>query len=89
MADSVTRIDKAGRVIIPKVIRERMGLVQDTTLLISHASKDIVVLKKLDVKELAQNLQRELKGIDIEGISKRVEKRANEQARKRYKAIRH
>lgn len=89
MAASVIKIDKAGRVVIPKEIREKMGLAQDTTLLVTEASDDIVVLKKLDVKGLASKLRRELKGVDVESIAKRVDKRSNEQARKEYKALRH
>lgn len=88
MAEAVTKIDKAGRVVIPKEIREKMGLEQDTTLLVTEASDDIVILKKLDVKGLASKLRRELRGIDVEGIAKKVEKRSNEQARKEYKALR-
>lgn len=88
MAESVTKIDNAGRVVIPKEIRERMGLTQDTTLLVTEASDDIVVLKKLDVKGLASKLRRELKGMDVEDVAKRVEKQSNEQARKEYKALR-
>ena len=89
MAESVTKIDKAGRVVIPKEIREKMGLAQDTTLLVTEAADDIVVLKKLDVKGLASKLRQELKGVDVEGIAKRVEKGSNEQARKEFKTIRH
>lgn len=88
MAESVTKIDKAGRVVIPKEIRDKMGLEQDTTLLVTEASDDIVVLKKLDVRGLASKLRRELRGVDVEGIAKRVEKGSNEQARKEYKALR-
>ena len=89
MAESVTKIDNAGRVVIPKEIRDRMGLAQDTTLLVSEASGDIVILKKIDVKELASKLRQELKGVNVEEISKKVEKKSNEQARRSYKALRH
>lgn len=88
MTESVTKIDKAGRVVIPKEIRDKMGLEQDTTLLVTEASEDIVILKKLDVKSLASKLRRELKEVDVEGIAKSVEKGSNEQARKEYKALR-
>ncbi|MCP8316160.1 MAG: AbrB/MazE/SpoVT family DNA-binding domain-containing protein [archaeon] len=88
MVEAVTKMDKAGRVVIPKEIRERMGLKEDTTLLVADATDEIVVLKKLDVKELAKRLRRELRGIDVEAIGRRVEEASNEQARKEYQALR-
>jgi len=88
MVETVTKIDRAGRVVIPKEIRERMGLKEDTTLLVVDATDEIVILKKLDVKELAKRLRQELRGIDVEAIGRRVEEESNEQARKEYQALR-
>lgn len=89
MVEAVARMDKAGRVVIPKEIRERMGLTEETTLLVTDASDEIVVLKKLDMKDLARRLRKELKGVDVEVIARRVEEESNEQARKENKALRH
>lgn len=88
MAESVTKIDKAGRIIIPKEIRQKMGLTENTTLLITDAANDVVVLKKVDIKELARKLRQELSGVDVEAVAKRVEKKSNEEAKKEYKALR-
>jgi len=88
MVEAVTKVDKAGRVVIPKEIRKRMGLKEDTTLLVADATEEIIVLKKLDVKELARRLRRELRGIDVEAIGRRVEEESNEQARKEHRALR-
>lgn len=88
MVETVTKIDRAGRVVIPKEIRERIGLDEDTTLLVSDANNEIVILKKLDVKELARRLKEELKGIDVEKIGRKVENESNERARKEHKALR-
>lgn len=88
MAESVTKMDKAGRIVIPKEIRQRMGLTEDTALLITDAANDIVVLKKVDIKELARKLRQELKGVDVEAIAKRVEKKSNEEAKSEHKTLR-
>lgn len=88
MVEAVTKIDKAGRVVIPKEVREKVGLKEDETLLVADATDDILILKKLDVKELAKRLRSELKGINVEGIAKRIEEESNEQARKEYAALR-
>ena len=87
MVEAVTTIDRAGRVVIPKQIRDRMGLEEDTALLVADAG-ETVVLKKLDVKELAKRLRQELKGIDIDAVGRRIEDESNERARKERKALR-
>ena len=88
MVEAVTKIDKAGRVVIPKEIRERMGIEEDATLLVTDANNEIMILKKLDVKELAKRLRKELREIDVEAVARRVEEESNEQARNEHKALR-
>lgn len=88
MVEAVTKIDRSGRVVIPKEIRRKMGLEGDTALLVADATDEIVVLKKLDVKDLARMLRQELKGTDVETVGRRVEKESNELAKRRRKALR-
>ena len=88
MVEAVTKIDKAGRVVIPKEIREKMDLKEDSTLLVTDAGGGIVVLKKLDIGELARRLRGELKGRNVESIARRVEEESNERAAKEHKALR-
>jgi AbrB family looped-hinge helix DNA binding protein len=86
--EAVTKIDKAGRVVIPKEIRKRMDLKEDSSLLISETSRGVVVLKKLDIEEMAKRLRQELKGVDVETIAHRIEVESNERARKAHKVLR-
>lgn len=88
MVEAVTKIDKAGRVVIPKEIRERTGLEEDSALLVMEAKGGVVILKKLDIEELARRLKQELKGKDVEAIAGRVEEESNERAKKERKAYR-
>lgn len=88
MAEAVTKIDKAGRVVIPKEIRERMGLKDDGALLVTELGAGIVVIKKLDIGDLAERLRRELKATDVVSVAARVEEESNERARKDHKALR-
>lgn len=88
MVEAVTKIDRAGRVVIPKEIRERTGLEEDSALLVMEAERGVVILKKLDIEELARRLRKELKGKDVEAIAGRVEEESNERARKERKALR-
>ena len=88
MVEAVTKIDKAGRVVIPKEIRARMGLKDDSALHIVEADRGIVVLKKLDIEDLAGKLRQELKKVDLEVIARRVEEESNKRDRKAHKALR-
>ena len=87
MAEAVTTIDRAGRVVIPKEIRERMDLRADSALLIAETEEDAIILKKLDIKEIADRLRGELKGKNLDEIARRVERDSNERVH-RQKAVR-
>lgn len=87
MAETVTTIDKAGRVVIPKEIREKMDLRADSALLVAETDDDAIILKKLDIKEIADRLRRELKGKDLDEIARRVERDSNKRVH-RQKAVR-
>jgi AbrB family looped-hinge helix DNA binding protein len=82
MTDAVTTIDKAGRVVIPKEIREKMHLKENSILLVAETGKDVLILKKLDIQQIAGRLRRELKGKDVDEIARRVEANSNERVRK-------
>jgi len=87
MAEAVTTVDKAGRVVIPKEIRERMDLRADSALLVAETDDDAIILKKLDIKEIADRLRGELKGKNLDEVARKVERDSNERVR-RQKAIR-
>ena len=82
MVEAITTIDKAGRVVIPKEIRERMNLKEDSALLVAETKGGVLILKKLDIKEIADRLRVELKGKDVDEIARRVEEESNERVGK-------
>ncbi len=82
MVESVTTIDKAGRVVIPKEIRDRMNLREDSTLLVTETDGGVLILKKLDIHEIAERLRGKLKGKDVSEIARKVERESDEEARK-------
>ena len=90
MVEAITTIDKAGRVVIPKEIRERMNLKEDSALLVAETKGGVLILKKIDIKEIADRLRVELKGGDVDEIVRRVEEESNERVRRgeRPKALR-
>ncbi len=83
MGDVVT-LDKVGRLVIPKSVREELEIGEGTKFLIAAAEDGRLLLQKLDVKEVAARLEKELGNIDVDAIVEKVRKEINEKAGKRY-----
>ncbi len=83
MGDVVT-LDKVGRLVIPKSVREELDAGAGTKFLIAAAEDGRLLLQKLDAKEVAARLEKELKNIDTDAIVEKVRKEINEKAGKRY-----
>ncbi len=80
----VVSVDKAGRVVIPKAVREATGIDERVKLLVAAAGRGRVVLQKLDVEEIVARLEQELAGKDVEEIARRVREEVNARVRKAY-----
>lgn len=80
----VVSVDKAGRLVIPKAIREAAGINEQAKLLVAAAGQGRVILQKLDVDEIAARLERELAGVDAEAIARRVREEVNARIRRAY-----
>lgn len=80
----IVSIDKAGRIVIPKAIRDAAGIDESAKLLIAATEKGRLVLQKLDVESLAARLEKELAGKDVDAIVRRVRKEINARVRKEY-----
>ncbi len=80
----IVSIDKAGRIVIPKAIRDAAGIGESAKLLIAATEKGRLVLQKLDVESLAARLEKELAGKDVDAIVRRVRKEINARVRKEY-----
>ncbi len=83
MADVIS-IDKAGRIVIPKAVRDAAGIDERAKLLIAATEKGRVVLQKLDVESLAERLEKELAGKDVDAIARKVREEVRARIRKDY-----
>ncbi len=80
----IVSVDRAGRVVIPKAIREAAGIDERAKLLIMATEKGRVVLQKLDVETLVARLEKELAGRDVEAVVRKVRREMRALVRKRY-----
>ena len=83
----ITSIDKVGRIVLPKETREKLGIDERTRLLVAEVKGDTIILKKIDVKEMAKQLEADLKGVDLTTLFRKVRDETNEKVRRAYPEI--
>ena len=83
----IVKIDRSGRVVIPRGIRRELGIKKDDQLLLSSHGKDQLLLQRLDVESLARGLREELAGKDIDAIVGTVRKETNAKIKRLYPEI--
>jgi AbrB family looped-hinge helix DNA binding protein len=83
----IVKIDKSGRVVIPRGVRRELGIKKDDQLLLSSHGKDRLLLQKLDVESLVKGLKEELAGRDIDAIVRTVRKETNAKIKRLYPDI--
>ncbi len=73
----IVKIDRSGRIVIPKGIRRELGVEKRGEFLLSIQGKDLLLLQKLDVESLVKGLKEELAGKDIDAMVRKVRKEIN------------
>jgi AbrB family looped-hinge helix DNA binding protein len=80
----IVRVDKFGRIVIPRSIRRELGVEKGGQFLLSTWGKGKLLLQKFDVESLAKQLEEELAGRDVDAIVRIVRKEINEKIKDRY-----
>jgi len=80
----IVKIDRSGRMVIPKGVRRELGINKEDQLLLSSQGKDQLLLQKLDIESLAKGLKEELAGKDVDAIVKTVRKEINAKIKALY-----
>jgi AbrB family looped-hinge helix DNA binding protein len=80
----IVKIDKSGRVVIPKSVRRELGINKTDQLLLSIQGKDQLLLQKLDIESLVKGLKEEMAGKDVDAIVKTVRKEINAKIKALY-----
>jgi AbrB family transcriptional regulator (stage V sporulation protein T) len=83
----LTKIDDRGRILLPKEIREELNLKPSEEMFVMSAGKEIIVLKKVDVKKIMEDIIEKVKGADLGGLEIKIEEEGNKIANKKYPKI--
>ena len=86
MAEIVS-VDKAGRLVIPNSIRKSLGITKDSKFIVVQGDNGRLLFLKLDIDEIINSLEKEMKGKNVNAVVKRVRKEMNEKIKKRYPDI--
>ena len=84
----VAKVDDRGRVLLPKKIRGRLGLKAGDELMVGERGEDTVVLKKVDIRALIDEMIENAKDVNLDELESEIEREANELAKQRYEAFR-
>ena len=80
----VVESDKSGRIVIPKSLREELGVKGKTRFILTKRGEGQLLLQKIDVEEIARRLEEELAGRDIDAIVEAIRKDINEKIKVEY-----
>ncbi len=72
----ILEVDKAGRIVLPKRLRDEMQIRERTRLILTRRG-DKLILMRLDVEEIARRLEEELKGVDVGEIASSIRREIN------------
>jgi AbrB family looped-hinge helix DNA binding protein len=80
----VVEVDSSGRIVIPKSLRRELRIRERTKFILAKWGEGQLLLQKLDVDEIVQRLEDELRGKEIGDIVRAVRKEIQGKIRARY-----
>ncbi len=83
----VISIDKAGRLVIPKSIRDSLGIKDGTKFIVTEGKNGRLLLQKLNIDEIVAKLESEMDKKDIDTVVKKIRKEVNDKVKRRYKDL--
>ena len=83
----VVEVDKSGRIVIPKSVRQELKIDAKTKFILIKSNKGQLLLQKLDVDEIAEKLEKDLLGKDIDAIVEQVRKKIDAKIKASYQDL--
>ncbi len=81
----VAKIDEKGRILLPKEIRDRMNIKPGEKFLVADVDENAVILKRIDVRKMLEDLIEKAKSIDLEKLEREIEEEGNRVAKRKYR----
>ena len=72
----IVEVDKSGRIVIPKKIRDELGIREKTRLMIMKSDGKLMVIP-FSLDELVRRLEVELDGVEVEEIAASIRREIN------------
>jgi len=83
----IVSIDKAGRIVIPGEMRKMLKLNDGANLLIADVRNDLLIIKKINIEDLADQLEKDFRKIDIDTVVGKVRSDIKEKIRKKHPSV--
>lgn len=83
----LTKVDEKGRVVLPSELRRRLGINIGDEFFVDELGKDLIILKKVDLKALMADIIEKAKSVDMDELEAEIEEEANRLARRKYKIL--
>lgn len=83
----IVTVDSQGRVVIPKKMRDKAGIQENSKLAIAETEEGSIVMKRLDTEEILEEIEKETKNLDIDTIIEGVKKEIRKDVREKYGEI--
>lgn len=83
----IVESDDSGRIVIPKKIREELGITGKTQFILTKNNRGQILIQKLEVEEIAKRLREELKDTPVEDLARGIREEINERVKKTYPSI--
>jgi len=84
---SIIEFDSSGRILIPKKIRQELGITPKTQFILTSNDKGQIMLQKLDLDEISKRLEEELANTPVLELAQEIRDAVNEKIRKAYPII--
>lgn len=72
----IIEVDGAGRLVLPKRLRDEMGIKGRTQMILTKRGNTVIMMR-LDADEIARRLEKELAGVDVEEVAASVRREIN------------
>ena len=79
---SVIEPDDSGRVVIPKKVRDKLGITSENQLLLTSNQKGQIIIQKLDVEEITKQLEDEFAETQVRQLAQEIRDEINDKIRK-------